>query len=452
MEPQRLILVTLLVKLGVAAAVSSALVRSRAFKTLLFREERTVTEKLQLVLLTGFPFALGVFVRYSVHNFLAADVSWEASMLLGVIGGRFCGTVAGALITLPALFHGELLNLPFNMISGFIAGWLRNVAPDYESIWSFSPFIDLGIYRWIRRNFPRPLLDWQTGFFLVIIALSYARIELGTAFPRWFFSLSSSQWPITLAIYATNAMVIGIPLKIFNNARIEIKLEEQERALLQARMEALQSQINPHFLFNTLNSVSSLVRFDPDTARELIVKLANILRRLLRKTDAFVPLQEEIDFIDDYLDIEVVRFGRDKLRVIKELEKDSLDLLVPNMLLQPLVENSIKHGLSPKIDGGSIVLRSRVSDNMLYIDVQDDGVGMISTDVIGRPPGAGSNGIGLTNVAERLKVLYGDTASLSIDSRRGEGATVRLSIPVLQMEGGILTTAQSIYSRSSTQR
>src|SRR5512143_1871404 len=112
-------------------------------------------------------------------------------------------------------------------------------------------------------------------------------------------------------------------------------------------MEALQSQSNPHFLFNTLNSVSSLVRFDPDTARQLIVKLANILRRLLRKGDAFVQLRDELEFIDDYLDIEVVRFGHDKLRVTKDMAPDSLDLLVPSMLLQPLVENSIKHGLSP---------------------------------------------------------------------------------------------------------
>ena len=140
-------------------------------------------------------------------------------------------------------------------------------------------------------------------------------------------------------------------------------------------MEALQNQINPHFLFNTLNSVSSLVRFDPDTARELIIKLANILRRLLNSSDAFVPLREEVEFIDNYLDIEVVRFGRDKLRVVKELETSSLDTMVPSMLLQPLVENSIKHGLSSKIDGGSIYLRSRLTDSHLIIEVEDDGVG-----------------------------------------------------------------------------
>src|SRR5437588_10017273 len=105
-------------------------------------------------------------------------------------------------------------------------------------------------------------------------------------------------------------------MKIFNGVRIQIKCEEQELLLLQARMVALQNQINPHFLFNTLNSVSSLVRFDPDTARELIIKLANILRRLLHSSDAFIPLRDELEFIDDYLDIEVVRFGRDKLQVV----------------------------------------------------------------------------------------------------------------------------------------
>src|SRR5207237_9749948 len=141
-----------------------------------------------------------------------------------------------------------------------------------------------------------------------------------------------------------------------------------------ARMTALQNQINPHFLFNTLNSVSSLVRFAPDTARELILKLAKILRRLLHSSDAFVPLQEEIDFIDNYLDIEVVRFGRDKLKVIKELDPASLDVMVPSMLIQPLVENSIKHGLSSKIDDDSIFLRSRLTDSLLTIEVEDDGV------------------------------------------------------------------------------
>ena len=162
----------------------------------------------------------------------------------------------------------------------------------------------------------------------------------------------------------------------------------------------------------------------------MIIKLANILRRLLNSSDAFVPLREELEFIDDYLDIEVVRFGRDKLRVVKELEPASLDTMVPSMLLQPLVENSIKHGLSSKIDGGSIYLRSRLTESHLIIEVEDDGVGMGSANLLERPTGLGGTGIGMANVAERLKVLYGDTARMTIDSREGKGTLVRLRLPV----------------------
>ncbi len=433
---QRLILVTLLVKLGVAAAVASALVRSKVFKQNLFREQRTVTESLYLVLFAVFPFALGVMVRGSVHNFLAADLSFEAVVLVGVIAGRFAGVTAAILVSIPSVVHGEVLNLPFNLCAGLIAGLLRNLATDYEAIWTFTPFVDLSVYRWIRRNVRRPRLDWQTAFFLVLILLSFIRMELGRAFPQYFFSLDSPQWAIKAAIYATTIMCVAIPLKIFNNVRMEMKLEEQERALLQARMEALQSQINPHFLFNTLNSVSSLVRRDPDTAREVIVKLANILRRLLRKTDAFVPLQDEIAFIDDYLDIEVVRFGRDKLKVIKDLDPASLEVLVPSMMLQPLIENSIKHGLAPKIDGGSIYLRSRLERGNLIVEVEDNGVGMGAAALLETPTGLGGTGIGMANVMERLKVLYGETAGMTMDSRAGEGTIVRLYVPVLQSVEG----------------
>jgi len=251
-------------------------------------------------------------------------------------------------------------------------------------------------------------------------------------------------------IYTTSVMVVGVVLKIWNSVRIQIKLEEQERMLLHARMEALQNQINPHFLFNTLNSVSSLVRFDPDTAREMIIKLANILRRLLNSTDAFVPLREEMEFIDNYLDIEVVRFGQDKLHVVKELEPASLNVMVPAMLLQPLVENSIKHGLSGKIDGGSIFLRSRLADSHLFIEVGDDGVGMGAANLVERPSGLGGKGIGMANVAERLKVLYGDTARMTIDSQNGRGTLVKIQMPILQSEGSI---PELLYEdRSSTRR
>ena len=433
-------------KLGVAAAVSSSLVRSKEFKSLLFREERLFRQKVYLVLAMALPIAIGVWIRLSVKSFLAGDLTFETALLLGAIGGRWAGVLGGVVMGIPALMYGEWAALPFGALCGFIAGQLRTLASDKDDIWSFSPFIDLSIYRLIRRNLPTPrLFDWQIMFFTTIVGLRFVQGELSSYFPRSIFSLDSSNLWVEAAIYAGSAMAIGIELKIFNSVRIQIKLEEQERLLLHARMEALQNQINPHFLFNTLNSISSLVRFDPDTARELISKLATILRRLLNSTDSFVPLREEVEFIDNYLDIEVVRFGQDKLRVVKELEPASLDVMVPSMLLQPLVENSIKHGLSSMVEGGSIYLRSRLSDSVLIIEVEDDGVGMAAT----QPGTTRGAGIGMANISERLQVLYGDTAHMTIDSGEEKGTLVRIRLPLLQAMGAI---PEAFYEERSITR
>src|SRR5271166_3484801 len=362
-----LILVTLLIRLGVAAAISSVVVRARRFRVLLFREERTLAEKLELVLILSTPILLGVLVRHWVPNFLAADISFEGAILMGVIGGRLAGAAGGTLVSLPALLLGEWLTLPMNILAGLLAGLLRHLASDREAIWSFSPLFDLSIYHWIRRSIRKSFIDWQTSFFFLILALEFVRIHLYRAFPRRIFALDSDNLWVELAIYASTVMAVAIALKVLNNVRIEMKLEQQ------ARMEALQSQINPHFLFNTLNSVSSLVRRDPDSAREMIVKLSNILRRLLRKGESFAALREEVEFLDDYLDIEVVRFGREKLKIFKELDPNSLDHLIPSMILQPLVENALKHGLADKVEGGSIFVRSRATDGRIVIEVEDDG-------------------------------------------------------------------------------
>ena len=447
MFEQRLILINLLVMLGVAAAVASALVRSIEFKRLLFREERSLRQKIYLTLWMCAPMALGVWIRFSAKSFIAADLSFETTMLLGVIGGRVAGMMGGGFLAIPALLHGEWATVPFNILAGLAAGQLRAMADDKEEVWSFSPFVDLTILRWIRRNLPWPrLFDWQIIFFLTILGFRFVRTEIAHFLPHGIFDLRGEKLWVNVLIYATSVIVIGTELKIWSSVRIQIKLEEQERLLLQARMEALQHQINPHFLFNTLNSVSSLVRFDPDTARDLIIKLANILRRLLHSMDAMVPLREEVEFIDDYLDIEVVRFGRDKLKVVKNLDLSSLDAMVPSMLLQPFVENCIKHGLSPKIEGGTITLRSRLQGTRLTIEIEDDGVGMGAGQSMAR---RASSGIGMSNVAERLQVLYGDAARITIDSREGRGTLVRLELPILQEA----PVASQIYEeRSSTRR
>jgi two-component system LytT family sensor kinase len=448
---QRLILINLMVKLGLAAAIAAGLVRSVEFKSLLFREQRSLRDRIYLVLWLvvsawiGKALALGVWIKFGPANTFTGDLSFETTILLGAIAGRVAGVTGGVLLALPTAFSGGWLLLPLNILIGLVAGQLREFTPHHEEIWNFSPFNYLSVLRWFRRTEPRPSFsDWQMIFLVTIVALRFVYSEAGRWLPLYF---PHPRW-VDALVYATSVTVIVIELKIWNGVRLQIKLEEQERLLLQARMAALQNQINPHFLFNTLNSVSSLVRIAPDTARELIIKLATILRRLLHSSDAFVPLQEEIDFIDNYLDIEVVRFGRDKLKVIKELDPVSLDVMVPSMLLQPLVENSIKHGLSSKIDGGSIFLRSHLSDSYVTIEVEDDGVGMGSAQLFEPPTGLGKGGIGMANVAERLKVLYGDTARMTIDSPNGTGTLVRLRLPVLPEDASFPVHEE----RSSTRR
>jgi len=170
-----------------------------------------------------------------------------------------------------------------------------------------------------------------------------------------------------------------------------------------------------------------LIRFDPDAARGVVLKLSNILRRLLRKHETFVPLREELEFIDDYLDIEVARFGKDNLDIVQQIDYAALEAFVPSMLLQPIVENCLKHGLAPKLGGGKIELRTTNRDGRLRIEIEDNGVGISEEKM----PHVYVEGIGLSNVRERLRVLYGADFQLEIQSRPGEGTVIRIDIPEL---------------------
>jgi two-component system LytT family sensor kinase len=429
----KLILITLLIELGVAAAVSSSLARSKTFKNLLLAPNRSPRQTVWLVAIIVAPLTLGVLVRVMVPNFLAADLSFETTILLGILVGPLAAMAGGTILSIPALLHHEYWSLPVNLIVAAIAGAFGRFT-DPEDVWSFSPMIDLSIYRWVTRNLRRPKLDRQILLLLLVAGMQFGASMLAMVYPRHFFGMYSREWWVELLICATAPIVVGIPLKIWNAIRVERKLEEQGRLLLEARLDALQRQINPHFLFNTLNSITSLVRSQPELAREMIVKLANILRVLLKDREAFLPLREELQFTDDYLDIEVVRFGN-KLKVVKEIAQDTLDIVVPGMLLQPLIENSIKHGLEPRISGGTVTLRSRITDEgRLMVEVEDDGVGIgperndasLVSGLV-RP----GTGIGVRNVRERMEVLYGHLATVEINSRPGRGTKVTLLMPIL---------------------
>ena len=436
-------LIILMVKLAVAASLASVLTRSGRFNDMLMREERTLMQRVQMAVVSAFIFGAGVAARVMTRDaYQAVDLGLEGSLVVGMLGGYVTGLLAGVLISIPAMLNGELMSMTLLAAAGVLGGLLRDIAPDRESIWRLT-FPDQALFRLLRKRDLRPAA-FSLLCMLAILAAELLRSLLARFFgTRGVFSLQDkwihdSSAGLIVAIYATTLFATMLPLKIWNTKRYERQLELQQLSLNEARLLALSRQINPHFLFNTLNSVASLIRQNPNQAREVVYKLSKILRRLLRQMDNLTPLREELSFIDDYLAIEMVRF--DKLHFVKEIDPATMDLLVPSMLLQPLVENSIRHGLASKIDGGTIRVRSRLSeDGRLHITVEDDGVGIPDGKLTnlfektGEARNTGSmnteQGIGVTNIDQRLQVLYGEDYKMWVDSRVGAGTTTGIELP-----------------------
>jgi sensor histidine kinase YesM len=223
------------------------------------------------------------------------------------------------------------------------------------------------------------------------------------------------------------AVVAGVFHAILMFRRFQEKaVREAELQLLANRMELaqLKSQLNPHFLFNTLNSINALIGSDPEAARRMLARLAEILRYALDSDrETTVPLRDEVRFVETYLDIEQARFG-DRLYIRKEIDENLLDAPVPPMLLQPLVENAVQHGITPLEDGGEITIRIQGENRRMRFEVFDTGNG-----VSGSVTDLGENGIGLRNTDQRLRKMFGETAGLHLEKHAG-GFRVSFSIPI----------------------
>ena len=428
---EELLLITLVVKVAVAAILATMLVRFGQFRRILLTEKRAWRERLTFALFFGIPVSIGVVLRLLL-NYDAADLSLAGSFLAGLIAGPYAGAIVGCLAGLPALMGSEWIAVILAVGCGFAGGGLRELSPK-EAIWHVTPLLVTAMHRHAWKLFGRFRIDWQITLLAAPIALEVLRQTLGGRFGvsqsgvvRLFYLEPLNVWWLYGLVVLTTVLSVAVPIKIWNTARIEHRLEEQEKLLMTARVEALASQINPHFLFNTLTSISSLIRSHPETARMLIGKLSGLLRRLLRSQEHFVTLREELASIDEYLDIETVRFGP-TLVVHKAIAPETLDQMVPSMLLQPLVENSIKHGISQKVGGGRITISSGRSNGHTVIEVIDDGVGMTT----GGSDQGDHGGIGLRNVDERLRVIYGANYHLKLSSAPGEGTCARIEIPEL---------------------
>jgi len=443
LSPEQFLL-TIFVKLAVMAVLATMLARYHRFRHILIFERRGWVDRLVFTLALGVPLAAGVAFRVQL-NYYAADLTLEGALLAGLIAGPYTGALVGLMVSLPAVLltaaatgtmvNAEFIALPFAVGCGFAGGGLREASPTKETIWRFTPFVILDLpkhlFKMLRDREPL----WQIILLLAPVALELLRQFLGLRFnqmladdsyiTRLFYLNPPRPWMMSLVVLAA-VLAVAFPIKIWNSARIEHRVQEQEKLLLAAKIESLKSQINPHFLFNTLTSISSLIRAEPDTARTLIIRLSALLRRLLRSHEHFVTLRDELEAIDEYLDIEVIRFGP-KLKVVKDIDPDTLDLIVPSMILQPLVENSIKHGFSRKVGPGAITIRSHRDHGRAVIEVEDDGMGFFA-ESLDQPM---SSGIGLANVRERLRVIYGATYQLKLSSEPGKGTRARIEVPEL---------------------
>jgi signal transduction histidine kinase len=202
--------------------------------------------------------------------------------------------------------------------------------------------------------------------------------------------------------------------------------KELRELAVSAQLAALRAQVNPHFLFNSLNSIAQLIATDPVKAEACVERLAEIYRYLLHRSHAdFVPLAEELSVAESYLEIERARFG-DALTVVEKIDSRARAFLLPSLILQPLVENAVKHGISPKIGGGRVTIEADVDDGDLRLAVKDTGVGVRDEQSIFE------HGVGLRNVRDRLLRLYGAGYAPQVVSRPGGGTTVTLRIPVAQ--------------------
>jgi len=257
----------------------------------------------------------------------------------------------------------------------------------------------------------------------IAVAKTFADRALFALLTGFWMYLLVSTLALQFVIYAV--LVAGAHgLEYYRRSR---EREQLEARLAETRLQLLSMQIQPHFLFNTLNTIAELVHEDPDTADTMIAGLSDLLRRALDLgATQQIPLSAELELLSRYLDIQRARFG-ERLQVSVNVDGAARNAAVPVLMLQPLVENAIRHGLAARIDAGRIDIDARLAGDRLVLDVTDDGAGN------GDEIAPGPERVGLGNTRARLDALYGDHCRLSLTRVPGRGARVSLEIPFRPM-------------------
>lgn len=293
-----------------------------------------------------------------------------------------------------------------------------------------------------RRNLTTTIIAHVLGAIVFLVLFVALRLPLGQIVDYTTGKLAGPSWGLflrllvrypydTVWIYATIVVVAQLWDYYDKYRERELRASRLQAQLAEAQLKVLKMQLDPHFLFNTLHSISSLMHENVEAADDMLTRLSDLLRLSLEDVDEQeVTLKREMEFLDGYLAIQQTRF-RDRLKVRVEIDPQSLDALVPNMILQPLVENAVQHGIASRAGTGQLGVRSTLQNGTVRLEVVDDGPG--PSDLIGDGPGGG---VGLANTRARLRQLYGDAYRFSLTRLESGGTLVSLEIPLrLRNEG-----------------
>lgn len=306
-----------------------------------------------------------------------------------------------------------------------IVVWLARRYPVERGVW--------------RRNLPKHVI---AGLLLVllhlsltawVVVLAFNRPDEPIPFNRMFLQYVTTRWQLEVLVYAAMVGAWQTSQYLRRLREREMQASRLEAQLARAQLQALEMQLHPHFLFNTLQAISTLVSEDPPAARRMLTLLGDLLRAVLEDAGRqVVSLRRELEFLSHYLEIERTRFP-DRLSVEIDVPEPLLDLSVPNLLLQPLVENAIKHGIAPRAAPGRVEVRGSLSDGRLQLVVRDDGMGLNGVALDEHLAQNNSRtGVGLANTRARLQQLYGANHSITFQSAPGLGTTVTIEIPARQ--------------------
>jgi two-component system LytT family sensor kinase len=427
------LLINLLLRIAVMAGIISLVLSFRFVVDFLVRGAVSKAVRIRLVVLIAPVLIIGILVRkFGLQA--AMDLSLEGTLLAGFLGGVWVGTGVGAAIGIVCMLLGETLALPFYMVVGLVSGLLLSALQVRGEVWSYSlnPFLIIYNFfeRLLRGRFDRNFIP-----FAACLAFAAARYGLIARFGirRLYGHIWYDNLLMTIDLVVL-VYTLGIALKMANATRTEVILREEEKQLIHARLSTLRSQINPHFLFNTLNSISALIRTDAEKAREMTRMLSSIFRKSLEDSSDTHTLSEELKFVEDYLSIERIRFGDEKLRIVKDIGPGTLNCEVPSMILQPLIENAIKHGISREREGGTVTIAAREKGGGVEVVIGNDGPtsGALEMEELV------TRGMGLKNVQERLDIYACGEGDLSIEPAGGGGAVVRLFVPRIDERRGAI--------------